>query len=41
VARQIGVKAKYGLYVTPAEKAAMRNLLARCPDQPLPVDGQP
>jgi hypothetical protein len=39
VARQIGVKTKHGLYVTPPEKTAMRSVLARCPDQPLPPEG--
>jgi hypothetical protein len=34
VARQIGVKARYGLWVTPAEQAAMQAVLATCPDQP-------
>ncbi|MFE7485078.1 HNH endonuclease family protein [Streptomyces sp. NPDC057552] len=38
VARQIAVKAKYHLWVTPAERDAMRRVLARCPDQPLPTD---
>ena len=31
VAQQIAVKAKYGLWVTPPEKAAMQSLLAKCP----------
>ncbi len=34
VARQISVKYKYHLWVTPAEKAAMREVLARCPNEP-------
>ena len=34
VARQISVKAKYHLWVTPAEKSAMQNVLATCPDEP-------
>lgn len=38
VARQIAVKAKYHLWVTPPEKAAMHRVLAHCPDQPLPTD---
>ncbi|MEW1760396.1 HNH endonuclease family protein [Streptomyces cyaneofuscatus] len=38
IARQIAVKAKYGLWVTPAEKAAMTRVLAPCPEQPLPTD---
>jgi hypothetical protein len=38
VARQIAVKAKYGLWVTPAERDAMARVLAACPGQPLPHD---
>lgn len=34
VARQISVKYKYELWVTPAEKAAMLEILAKCPDEP-------
>jgi hypothetical protein len=30
VAKQIAVKAKYGLWVTAPEKAAMKNILAKC-----------
>jgi hypothetical protein len=42
VARQIGVKAKYGLWVTPAEGEAMARVLAACPDQPrFPDSGAP
>jgi hypothetical protein len=37
VARQIAVKAAYGLWVTPAEQNAMRAVLATCPAQPLPT----
>jgi Protein of unknown function (DUF3761)/Protein of unknown function (DUF1524) len=33
VARQISVKVTYGLWVTPAEKAAMSRVLATCPNQ--------
>lgn len=33
VARQISVKAAYGLWVTPAEKAAMERVLGLCPKQ--------
>ena len=33
VARQISVKAAYRLWVTPAEKSAMENVLGRCPQQ--------
>jgi hypothetical protein len=42
VARQVGVKAKYGLSVTRAERAAIARVLTSCPDQPLPrPSGQP
>ena len=34
VARQISVKAKYHLWVTPAEKSAMQTVLANCPNEP-------
>ena len=34
VARQISVKAKYHLWVTPAEKSAMQTVLASCPNEP-------
>lgn len=33
VARQIAVKAKYSIWVTVAEKAAMKSILAKCPGQ--------
>jgi hypothetical protein len=33
VARQISIKARYGLWVTPAEKAAMARVLATCSGQ--------
>jgi len=36
VARQIAVKAKYSIWVTKAEKAAMQTILAKCPGQLLP-----
>lgn len=36
IARQIAVKAKYHLWVTPAERTAMVNVLAVCPHQGLP-----
>ena len=36
VARQIAVKAKYSLWVTSAEKAAMKKILDACPGQLLP-----
>lgn len=37
VARQIAVKKKYTLWVTEAEKEAMKKVLGVCPDQALPV----
>lgn len=37
VARQIAVKIKYHLWVTPAEHDAMARILNSCPGQPLPV----
>lgn len=33
VARQISVKYKYELWVTPSEKASMKNVLAKCPEE--------
>ncbi len=36
VARQIAVKAKYHLWVKPAERAAMERILSACPGEPLP-----
>lgn len=33
VARQVSVKASYGLWVTPAEKTAMKEVLQTCPGQ--------
>lgn len=42
VARQIGVKAKYDLWVTPAEKDAMSRVLGSCPGHPrVPDSGAP
>ncbi len=35
VAQQITVKQRYQLWVTEAERDAMRNILSTCPDQPL------
>lgn len=35
-ARIVAVKAKYGVWVTAAEKAALQRILASCPGQPLP-----
>jgi hypothetical protein len=37
VARQVAVKKKYGLWVSAAEKAAMRKVLDTCPKEPLPA----
>ncbi|WP_211298634.1 HNH endonuclease family protein [Kineococcus rhizosphaerae] len=34
VARQVAVKAEYGLWVTPAERDAIERVLATCPGQP-------
>ncbi|HET7398188.1 MAG TPA: HNH endonuclease family protein [Intrasporangium sp.] len=36
-ARQIAVKARYGLTVTAGERATLAHVLATCPNQPLPV----
>ncbi|QTD98996.1 HNH endonuclease family protein [Streptomyces cyanogenus] len=41
VAAQVAVKKKYGLWVTAAEQAAMKKVLAGCPDQKLPTGGNP
>ena len=35
IARQISIKAHYGLWVTQAEQAAMGRVLSTCPDQPV------
>lgn len=40
VARQVAVKAKYGLWVTPPEQAATTRILTSCPAQALPTSGQ-
>ena len=37
VARQVGVKYTYGLWVTQAEQAAMVGVLSTCPTEPLPA----
>jgi len=37
VARQVGVKAAYGLWVTQAEQDAMVRVLSACPTEPLPT----
>ena len=39
VARQVAVKKKYGLWVTGAEKDAMKKVLSTCPGQRLPSGG--
>jgi hypothetical protein len=41
VARQVAVKAKYGLWVTAAERDAIARVLGGCPGQPLPADPPP
>ncbi|MBL8929513.1 MAG: HNH endonuclease [Kineosporiaceae bacterium] len=38
ISRQIGLKYHYRLDVTEAERAVMSDVLATCPDQPLPQD---
>jgi hypothetical protein len=38
VARQVAVKAKWDLWVTPVEHDAMARVLSGCPDQPVPAD---
>jgi len=38
-ARQIAVKARYGAWVTGAERDALARILATCPSQPLPTAG--
>jgi Protein of unknown function (DUF1524) len=37
VARQVGVKVTYGLWVTQAEQDAMVRVLSTCPEQPMPT----
>lgn len=42
VARQVSVKSKYGLWVTPSERVAIEGILASCPDRgPVPDSGAP
>jgi hypothetical protein len=41
VARQVAVKAAYGLWVTRAEHDAIDRVLSGCPDEPLPAAGAP
>jgi hypothetical protein len=38
VARQVAVKAKYGLWLTAPEKAAIVKIIATCPKQGVPKD---
>lgn len=41
VARQIAVKAKYGLWVTASERDAMARVLSECPDERAPAGDAP
>ncbi|MFH9616014.1 HNH endonuclease family protein [Streptomyces pratensis] len=41
VAGQVSVKSKYGLWVTTAEREAMRKVLSACPAEKLPSGGSP
>lgn len=41
VARQVAVKKRYHLWMTPAEAAAARRVLGTCPGQRLPVERAP
>lgn len=41
VAAQVAVKKKYGLWVTAAEKSAMKKVLTGCSGQKLPTGGNP
>jgi hypothetical protein len=41
VARQVAVKAKYGAWVTAAERDAIARVLSRCPGEPLPSSDAP
>ncbi|MEV0266378.1 HNH endonuclease family protein [Streptomyces sp. NPDC050617] len=41
VARQVSVKKKYGLWVTAAERDAMKKVLTTCPSAELPTGGNP
>ena len=38
VARQVAIKSKYGLWVTPAERAQMASVLSGCPGQLIPTE---
>ncbi|UQT61667.1 HNH endonuclease family protein [Streptomyces durmitorensis] len=41
VARQVAVKKKYGVWVTGAERDAMKRVLTGCPQEKLPTGGSP
>lgn len=41
VARQVAVKAKYGLWIVPAERDAIARVLDTCPREPAPVGTHP
>lgn len=41
VARQVAVKKKYGVWVTGAERDAMKRVLSRCPREKLPTGDSP
>lgn len=41
VARQVAVKAKYGAWVTPAERDAIERVLSACPQQRVPTSDHP
>ncbi|MFI0239697.1 HNH endonuclease family protein [Streptomyces sp. NPDC016845] len=41
VAGQVAVKKKYGVWVTAAERDAMKKVLGTCPEQKLPTGGNP
>ncbi|WP_425474251.1 HNH endonuclease family protein [Streptomyces alboniger] len=41
VAGQVGVKKKYGVWVTAAERDAMKKVLSACPDRKLPTGAAP
>jgi len=41
VARQVAVKAKYGLWITRAERDAIGRVLSPCPNQAVPQGGTP
>ena len=41
VARQVAVKAKYGLWVTAAERSRIESILRGCAEEPVPTSDQP